>query len=228
MRKETQFWSASRVDNGAGGPGEMYIGFVDLDGDPAAPADRVASIETTCTNRDLPARLPFGGGHPHMRLAREQTGVHAVHCLTAPTTPLRLQGRETWRLISHLTLNHLSLVDQASGPEALREILRLYDFKNAPETRAMIDSLVGVSWQRATARAPDKAVGVLCRGLDVTLTFDDQRTSGAGVFLLAAVLERFIAHYASINAFTRLSARIKGRSGVLKTWPPRAGDLNLL
>ena len=71
-------------------------------------------------------------------------------------------------------------------------------------------------------------MGVLCRGLEVTMEFDEAFTSGAGVFLLAAVLERFIAHYASINAYTRLTATVKGRTGVLHTWPPRAGDLALL
>jgi type VI secretion system protein ImpG len=71
-------------------------------------------------------------------------------------------------------------------------------------------------------------MGVLCRGLDITLEFDEQAVSGVGIFLFASVLERFIAHYASINAFTRLTAKVKGRSGVLRTWPPRAGDLKLL
>ena len=71
-------------------------------------------------------------------------------------------------------------------------------------------------------------MGALCRGLDVTVTFDEERSSGSGVFLLAAVLERFIAHYTSINSFTRLTAALKGRTGVLRTWPPRAGDLTLI
>ncbi len=125
-------------------------------------------------------------------------------------------------------LNHLSLTEQTSGPDALREILHLYDFRGAPETRAMIDSLIGVEAQRSTARAPNRDMGVLCRGLNVTLQFDEQPTSGAGVYLLAAVLERFLAHYVSINTFTRLTAKVKGRAGVLRTWPPRAGDLTLL
>ncbi|HEX7760601.1 MAG TPA: type VI secretion system baseplate subunit TssF [Caulobacteraceae bacterium] len=231
VRKESWFWHATRRDNQFGdAANESYISFVDLDGDPAQAADWVASVETTCTNRELAGKLPFGGGHPQMRLVREQTGVGGIACLTAPTVPLRLRNRKesVWRLVSHLVLNHLSLAEQTSGPEALREILHLYDFRGAPETRAMIDSLVGVEAQRSTARAPNRAMGVLCRGLDVTLQFDEQPTSGAGVYLLAAVLERFLAHYVSINTFTRLTAKVKGRAGVLRTWPPRAGDLTLL
>ncbi|HWA63948.1 MAG TPA: type VI secretion system baseplate subunit TssF [Caulobacteraceae bacterium] len=231
-RRETRFWHASRRPYGGGGDPqpETWLTFVDLDGEPTAPNDWVASIETTCTNRDLPAKLPFGGGHPHLRLAQSRNGIKQVACLTAPTPTVRHVSRKeaAWRLVSHLNLNHLSLADQAGGAEALREILRLYDFRDAPETRAMIDAVQSIQARRATARAPDRAMGVLCRGLDVTITFDEQLTSGGGVFLLASVLERFIAHYASINAFTRLTAVLKGRPGALRTWSPRAGDLALL
>lgn len=231
VRKDTWFWHAAQREGHFGETAkDTFISLVDLDTDPAQAADWVASVETTCSNRDLAGRLPFGGGHPHMRLAREAAGIGAITCLTAPTTPLRMSHRREniWRLVSHLLLNHLSLVDGAFGPEALREILHLYDMRGAPETRAMIDSLIGVEARRSTARAPNREMGVLCRGLDVTLQFDEQPTSGAGVFLLAAVLERFLAHYVSINTFSRLTAKVKGRAGVLRTWPPRAGDLTLL
>ena len=149
--------------------------------------------------------------------------------MTAPTPTLRPSNRKdnAWRLVSHLTLNHLSLVDEQSGAETLREMLRLYDFRDAPETQAMIDSVRSVRARRGTARAPDSAMGALCRGLDITIEFE-QRGPSASIFLLAAVLERFVAHYASINAFTRLTATVHGRAGVLRTWLPRAGDLTLL
>jgi type VI secretion system protein ImpG len=227
--REMRFWHSARRATPSGAS-ETFLTFVDLDGDPTAPADWVASLDTTCSNVDLPSKLPFGGGRPYLQLTRERTEVAAITCLTPPTPQLRLQNRRegVWRLISHLNLNHLSLADQAFGPEALREILYLYDFRDAPETRGMIDSLIGVRSARGTARAPRSGMGVLCHGLDISLQFDEQPTSGTGVFLLAAVLERFIAHYASINTFTRLTASIKGRSGVLRTWPPRAGDLTLL
>ena len=228
-RGDTRFWHATRrpSDDGAS---DTFLSLVDLDGDPFSPSDWVASIEATCTNRELAGKLPFGGGHPHLRLNREQPGVGTISCLVAPRAPLRLPNRKqsAWRLISHLTLNHLSLIDQDSGPTALREILRLYDFRDAAETRAIIDSMTGIEFRRGTARAPTRQMGVLCRGLDITLEFDEQAVSGVGIFLFASVLERFIAHYASINAFTRLTAKVKGRSGVLRTWPPRAGDLKLL
>lgn len=231
-RRETRFWHASRRPAGAGDPAsEVYLSFVDLQGDPSTPHDWVASVETTCTNRDLAGRLPYGGGRPHLRLAIERPGIAGLLCCSPPTAPIRPPNRKegAWRLISHLNLNHLSLVDLAGdGAAAMREMLRLYDFRDAPETRAMIESLVSIRATRGVARAPIRAMGVLCRGLDVTAEFDESRTSGAGVFLLAQVLERFVANYASINAFTRFTATLKGRTGVLRTWPPRIGEQALL
>ncbi len=224
------FYHAARRPTGGRDPGtEMFLSFIDLDGEPAQPAEALASIETTCLNRDLAGKLPFGGGRPQLRLVKSVPGLAGVSAMTAPTPTLRLSTRKdnAWRLVSHLTLNHLSLVDEQSGAEALREMLRLYDFRDAAETQAMIDSVLSVKARRGTARAPDSAMGALCRGLDIAIEFE-QRGSSASIFLLAAVLERFVAHYASINAFTRMTATVKGRAGVLRTWQPRAGDLTLI
>ena len=66
------------------------------------------------------------------------------------------------------------------------------------------------------------------RGVEVTVEFDPQRFSGSGVYLFAAVLERFLALYCGINSFTCLIAKLRGRDGVLCQWPPRAGERQLL
>jgi type VI secretion system protein ImpG len=58
----------------------------------------------------------------------------------------------------------------------------------------------------------------------VSLQFDEQQYVGSGAFLLASVLERFLALYASINSFVQMVATTQQREGVLKRWPPRAGE----
>ncbi len=230
-RARQAFWYPSRRVSGQRDPGtDVYLSIVDLDFDPATPADWVLSIETTCVNRDLPGQLPFGGGHPHLKLTEGAAAIAAIRCVTAPTGTLRPSAgnRARWRILSHLTLNHLSLADDELGPDVLREVLRLYDFRDSPETRAIIDGVAGVSHRRTVARAPGHAFTAFCRGLEVTVEFDATAFAGGGVYLLAAVLERFMALYGSINAFTQMVAKIKGRPGILKRWPPRAGDQPLL
>jgi type VI secretion system protein ImpG len=156
--------------------------------------------------------------------------VTRLSCVTPPTPTLRPRSGQggRWKLISHLTLNHLSLTADEDGAEALREILRLYDFRDSSETRAVIDSLLSVKSRRGVARAPSRDMGVFCRGIDVVMDFDDQRFTSSGVYLLASVLERFLSLYCSINSFSRLTATVRGRTGVLKRWPARAGDQVLL
>ena len=67
-----------------------------------------------------------------------------------------------------------------------------------------------------------------CRGIEVTLEFDEDRYVGSGVFLFASVLEKFFGLYGSLNSFTQLVAVTKQREEPLKRWLPRAGEQILL
>jgi type VI secretion system protein ImpG len=71
-------------------------------------------------------------------------------------------------------------------------------------------------------------MGVVVRGIDVTVTFDAQRFTDNGLFLFASMLERFLPLYGSINSFTRLTAAVRDRPGILKQWPARTGEMVLL
>jgi type VI secretion system protein ImpG len=228
---QRQYWKVARRPAPSGNPGsEVFLSVVDLELNPSAPAKWVAHLETTCLNRDLPARLPFGGGEPRLRLAEGVAAIERVECLTAPTRTLRPPTGHggMWRLISHLTLNHLSITEHDQGAAALREILKLYDFRESAETRAMIEGVVSVDSRQVIARVPGLGGGALVRGIEVNLELDPKRFAGSGAFLLASVLERFLALYCTVNSFTRLVATLRGRDGVLRKWQPRAGEKTLL
>lgn len=190
-------------------------------------ADAVLSVDALCTNRNLPADLPVG---PTLKLVEGVAAVGRLACLTAPTVPLRVPLRERgfWRLISHLSLGHLSVVGGEAGAGALKEILRLYDLRDSVETRAVIDSLLAVSARPGSARVPGERVGSFCRGLDVTLEFDPRVWQASGGYLLAAVLDRFLALHATINSFVRTRAVLRGRGEAVAAWPARAGGRVLL
>ena len=66
------------------------------------------------------------------------------------------------------------------------------------------------------------------RGLEVELLFDESLYTGSGVFLFASVLDRFLGLYTTVNSFTQTVARSRQREQVLKKWPPRAGEIELL
>jgi type VI secretion system protein ImpG len=205
---------------------EVYLSLVDLDLLPVGHADWTLDVETTCLSRDLPHRLPFGGDQPRLQLSEGGALVSRVVCLTAPTRTLRPAMRRgaLWRLISHLSLNHLSLVDDGDKAQALREVLKLYDFADSPETRKMIEGVLHIHHRRVVGRVRGDHSGAFCRGVEVTVQFDEERFSGSGLFLFATVLERFLSLYCSINSFTKFIATSKGREGELRRWPPRMGE----
>lgn len=224
------WWIAHR-SYGTDAPGteRMALSIFDPDFSPSRPADTVLSVDTLCFNGNLAERLPFGGGRPELRLAEPMAGVEGLRLITAPTPVARPDYGEgaRWRLISHLALNHLSIVSDG-GLDALKEMLLLYDIRNSDETRSLVDGIVALSSRPGTARLRVKGNTAFCRGIDVTATFDEAYFSGNGIYMAASVLERFFGMYASVNSFARLSARIKGQTGVLKTWPARGGDRILL
>lgn len=224
------WWYTQRRPGAPGqGGSELHLSLCDPALNPSAPPDRVLAVEVLCLNRDLPERLPFGGGHPHLRTVAPAPAIGSLRLLTAPTPTLRPDFGEggRWRLISHLTLNHLSLVSDG-GAAALKEMLLLYDFRGSAETQALIDGILSVSSRHGTARVKDRGNVAFCRGIDIALTFDETHFSGNGVFLMASVLERFFGLYANVNSFSRLTASVRGRTGTLRTWPARAGDRILL
>jgi type VI secretion system protein ImpG len=230
-RDAKTFWHPTRrpaeasqgvVDHGT----EVYLSLVDLGFLPTAPGNWTLNVETTCLNRDLPHRLPFGGGQPYLQMSSGNALVSQITCLTAPTRTLRpaMKRGTLWRLISHLSLNHLSLVEHSEGADALREILLLYNFNDSPETRSLIEGVLNIGSRRTTARVEFHGTSALCRGLEVTIQFDEDRFVGSGLFVFASVLERFLALYCTVNSFTRLIATTKGRAGELRRWPPRMGE----
>ncbi|MDP6560867.1 MAG: type VI secretion system baseplate subunit TssF, partial [Candidatus Binatia bacterium] len=129
-------------------------------------------------------------------------------------------------LISHLSLNYLSIVE--GGREALQEILKLYDFSDSAVTRQQIAGITQVTSRRVIRRIGSLAGGGFCRGIEVTVEFDEERFVGSGAFLLASVLEKFFGLYASINSFCQFVATTKQREGELKRWSPRTGEQILL
>jgi type VI secretion system protein ImpG len=197
--------------------------------DPMAPADGVLTVEALCLNRDLPDLLPFGGGQPHLRIV-DPAPVGAAECLRAPSSTLRfpLRQRGGWRLVSHLALNHLGVMGGTDAALALREMLRLHDLRDAPETRNAIAGLLSVEAKPGLARIPGQRPGVFTRGIDVTLTFDPQSWASDALYLLAAVLEQFLALQISVNGFVRTRAVLRGRSEAVASWPPRSGTRVLL
>lgn len=231
LATDQAYWYAARRDNesvaGDVDHGtEIDLTVVDLASRFAGEPGWYLDIETTCLNRDLPNRLPFGGEQPYLNLNQAEGPVAGVRCLTPPTPTRRLERRRgaMWRLVSHLSLGHLSLVDGDEGASALREILRLYDYIDTPETRDVIDAIVSVNSRRIAGRVRGDRQSGVCRGVEVAVEFRSASFAEKGVFLFATIIERFLALYCTINSFTKLVVKVKGRDSPLREFTPRSGE----
>ncbi len=205
---------------------DVFLSLVDLTFNPNNPDDRTLLLETICSNRDQPAKLPFSSEQPRLQAVDAAPPCSRIRCLTQPSPAIRpsMRNNARWRLISHLSLNHLSISGGDDAVTALKEILRLYDFKDSSANRAQIDSVHKVSTRPITAPLSIDGRTTLCRGIEIEIELDETQMTGNSSFLFATILEHFFALYSSINSFTRVMVKLKNKEGYLKKCPPRAGE----
>ncbi len=209
---------------------DVFLSLVDLKFNPNIPNHKTLLLDTTCSNRDLPAKLPYNIEHPKLQCVDSAPPCERIRCLTQPSVTVRppMRNQARWRLISHLNLNHLSLTGRDKATSALKEILRLYDFKDSRVTKALIESIYKVDTRAISAPLTVDGRATMCRGIEVEITLDDSQLTGSSAYLFAGVLEHFFGLYCSINSFSRVLIRIKNKEGYLKKCTPRAGEKILL
>lgn len=211
---------------------ETYISLVDARQAPYSGELKQLSVQTLCTNRDLPLQMSLGGGRTDFTLDISAP-VEAVRCMVGPTRPrpslAHAQGEVSWRLINHLSLNYLSLIDndERQGAAALREVLSLYGNLAEAGVKKQVEGLKSVRAEQVTRRIPVPGPIAFGRGLEITLTLDESAFEGTGVFLLGAIMEQFFARYVSINSFTETRIRTVDRGEIMR-WPVRTGQRHLL
>jgi len=205
---------------------DMFLSFVDLRFNATQPAVQTVFAHTLCTNRDLAAQMPA-----YARLQLEDSApVKTVTCLLKPTTQLTppIGGAALWQLVSHLSLNHLSLSGGQQSRDALRELLRLYRMSPTSATENQVLGLSALSCRPKILQIGRDAWRGFVHGQEVMLEFDESLYVGHSALMMSAVLSRFFALYTSVNSFTQLVVRSRQRQEEWKRWPPLTGTQSLL
>lgn len=186
----------------------------------AFPVEETLSIGLTCTNGALPESLRIGdvfvpiSGIPDTVSFRNITPVN-------PGFLPPLGDGLLWQLTSHLYLNHVSL----ACDDNLRTLLQLYLFREnstgSPDT-ANLKRIAGIE-EVSMGPGETLVAGASIRGTNVRLKVRQDHFAGAGdLYLFGSVLDHFLAGYASINCFSRLTLDEMLR-GVSYRWPLRQG-----
>ncbi|MGN6366898.1 MAG: type VI secretion system baseplate subunit TssF [Phycisphaerae bacterium] len=235
--KEQRFGTRTRY------PGsDLYVSLVDAKNAPFRSELKQLAVAVYCTNRDLPLTVPIGRGPSDftMEAGAPVVAIRSVSGQPTMPRPSYAEGDTAWRIISHLSLNYLSLSDARGeqsvgggvGAGALRDLLRLYtgplETRGAADSaefsgiRKQVEGVKNIATKQIIRRVNKPGPISFARGLEVTVTFDEINFEGTGVFLLGAVLERFFAKYVTLNSFTETVVRTIERGEVMR-WPARLG-----
>jgi type VI secretion system protein ImpG len=204
---------------------ETYLSFVTAEETGIMPSTETVAADLTCSNRNLTEKLRPGD----INVATSQSPSFAVFeniSRVSPSVSPPLEGRLLWRLISHQSLNYLSL----ANVEALRGILGLYNFHALVDRQAARINELRLEGIRSVVARPDEFLrhGATYRGVKVTMDLKEDHFTGEGeMFLFASILNQFLSLYVTLNSFTRL--RVNGiEQGGVYEWPPMLGQHALL
>jgi type VI secretion system protein ImpG len=204
---------------------ETYLSFAPQVVSGQMPPVETVACDLTCTNRNLPEKLRTGD----INAATSESPAFAEFANITRVTPTiapPLEDRLLWHLISHQSLNYLSL----ARVESLRAVLSTYNFG------ALVDRQVSRSHQlrlegiKSLRSTPAEILrhGATYRGLEIEIEMQEDRFAGDGdLFLLSCVLSQFLGIYATINSYTRLKVR-GSQKGSFYEWPPMLGSQPLL
>ncbi|WP_186133081.1 type VI secretion system baseplate subunit TssF [Burkholderia gladioli] len=233
LRREPRLLSTRQKQNGARSSyvgSETFIALVDGKDAPYATSLRQLGLRLLCTNRDLPLHMPVGKSYTDFTLDTDAP-VASIRCVAGPTRPRApvATGETAWRLISHLQLNYLSLLEDEGeqGAASLREMLGLYHDEFDAAARRQVEGIRQASARPVTRRVPVPGPITYGRGLEITLTCADSAFEGSSAFLLGSVLQHFLARYVSLNAFTETVLRTQERNEVAR-WPATPGKRPIL
>lgn len=200
---------------------DIYLSLISGAAPGQMPENETISIELTCTNRNLPSELRAGDITEPTDKSPRGTSFRNLLKPTATICP-PLGKSLHWRLISHMSLNYVSL----TNVEHFKNLLRVYDFQSEHDAQKalsherMFEGIVSLRsdfTERLVRGAP-------LRGIRVDLELNEDHFAGEGdAFLFASILNRFMGLYVTLNGYSQLNVRLT-RSGQVHSFPPRWGD----
>ncbi|MCF6249103.1 MAG: type VI secretion system baseplate subunit TssF [Desulfobacula sp.] len=179
------------------------------------------SIDLTCTNGSEPESLMPGDICEHTSNSPELLDFVNI---TAPTSNVEppLEGDTLWRMLSHMSLNLLSI----KNADSFKKLLQLYIF---PESRdkgtvsANLKRIQGIS--EFSIENEDRLIrGMVVRGEKISITISKDNFASMGdIVIFGSVIDEFFSRYSSINSYVRLCIN-EVISGESFTWIPRIGN----
>lgn len=210
---------------------DLFISVAQPHGGKAGVDLKRLDIRALCTNRDLPILddapvLTLETGDPVAEVdllapfKRPRPSLRSS--LPTGSGSERKMDDLTWRWISQLSLNHISLAAEGKDCEPLRALLQLYADRGDPTLERHGKSVTRVLSNPVIDRL--QIAGPLCfgRGVEITLEIDETVLSGSSNLLLSAILSQLFMRHVGINSFVRTRTRLNQQQKEV-AWPMNPG-----
>ncbi len=209
---------------------DVYLSFVSHDFNPMMPPSETIFATTLCTNRFLAEQLPAGATLYY----DGKLPVTRMICLDKPVTPAYspMDGETLWKLVSQLSIHHLGYTDPSTSLKVIKETLHLYASMTGASIGQQIEALVEFKVEASARRIKrcvnDQAWMGFVEGVSVSLTLDEEIDPSGMSFVLAHVLQHFLAMNINLDSFIEMTLYSRQRKGVWMQWPPLNGQHLLL
>jgi type VI secretion system protein ImpG len=182
-------------------------------------------VGLTCSNGHHAAKLKVGD------ITKRASGTSEMVEFSNIIAPSESQNAPTgnsilWRLLSHLSLNYLSLADT----DNLKALLELYIFSGSSGNKQDVANRKRIEGiEDIKVKGCDRLIGgVAMRGQAINVTVNPVNFISTGdMYLFGMLLNHLLGSFASLNSFTEFSLT-DSSSAEVYSWPIRVGDRPLI
>ncbi|ALH95837.1 type VI secretion system baseplate subunit TssF [Acinetobacter equi] len=162
------------------------------------------STNLLCSNGDLP--------HEALSITNnvlslnDTTIARRALVLKRPTVPAFFEQnkKEQWRIISHLSLNALALMND-DAISHIKELLELYNLTKVKENHLVIDSIKDIKFDLTHKMVDAKPFPMFIRGLKVYIKINPQVFRGHSLYTFSTLLSRVFNLKVQMNSFVDVS-----------------------
>ncbi|CAB1221472.1 type VI secretion system baseplate subunit TssF [Acinetobacter bouvetii] len=157
------------------------------------------STQLLCCNRDLPHEALSQANHV---LNLNNSLVRSALILKRPSKSYYFEQnkKEQWRIISHLSLNTLSLM-KGDAVSHIKELLELYNLSKLKENHLIIHSIKNISFSLSQKLVQARPFPLFVRGVKVQVDIDSQVFRGHSLYIFTQLLSHILNLKVQMNSY---------------------------
>jgi len=227
IEQNSKLWTCNRRKLEGQDFYQMNVSLVDPDINIQFHQDNILSINTLCTNANLPTKLLFNNGTPYLQFCETTAPTKSIKCLMPFTKPSYLfnNNKQFWKLLSLLNLNVQTMLDEKCNN--LKRMLELHCADTMKHSRTIISSIQSSSSKQILARDPNGILNSFCQGTEITINIDEKILGNESILQLGNVLNHFFASKVTLNSFIQLKIYSESQQRIIHQWQPTSGTTAL-